>query len=290
MPANDHPSVSTARPPLPRFSGALDILPGLAPRRGVTHVVFDFDGTLSWVRHGWPEIMFSVLDRHWQPMPGDTVDSKRSVMNSIVFGMNGRPTVVQMQRFAELMNERAGIAIDPEMLRREFQDRLDAEITARLDSIRTQRAAPDDFVIFGGRRLLDHLQRLGLNLVVLSSTIEHRVREEAEALGIAAYFGRHIHGSGANPAGFSKMTVLQQLLREEQITGANLLSFGDGPVEISCTKELGGLAVAVCSDEEHNGSGKMDDFKRQQLLAAGADAALPDYRDAIALMDYLLER
>lgn len=268
----------------------MEIRPGLLPRRGLTHVVFDFDGTLSWVRHGWPEIMFSVLHRHWQPHPADNADSKRSVMNSIVFGMNGRPTLVQMQRFAELMNERAGSALDPEMLRLEFQERLDLEIAQRLDSIRTQKAAPDDFVIFRARPLLVHLQRLGLKLVVLSSTIEHRVREEAEALGIASYFGRHIHGSGTNPAGFSKMTVMQHLLREERITGANLLSFGDGPVEISCTKELGGLAIAVCSDEEHNGSGKMDDFKRQQLIAAGADAALPDYRDAIALMDYLLER
>ncbi len=128
----------------------------------------------------------------------------------------------------------------------------------------------------------------GITPIVLSSTIEHRVREEAEALGLTKYFGRHIYGSGVDPSAFSKMAVFQRLLAEEKITGENLLSFGDGPVEIAATKELGGLAIAVCSDEDHNGSGVMDAFKRQQLLDAGADAALPDFRDSVALVDYLL--
>ena len=56
---------------------------------------------------------------------------------------------------------------------------------------------------------------------------------------------------------------------------------------IRSTKEIGGLAIAVCSDEDHNGSGVMDPFKQRQLLDAGADAAIPDFRDAIALVDYL---
>jgi hypothetical protein len=69
-----------------------------------------------------------------------------------------------------------------------------------------------------------------------------------------------------------------------------VLSFGDGPVEIECTKKLGGIAIAICSDETENGSGRMDPTKHSQLLQAGADAALPDFRDAPALMQYLLQR
>src|ERR1051325_5888664 len=52
----------------------------------------------------------------------------------------------------------------------------------------------------------------------------------------------------------SKRAVIERLLREEKIGGAQLLSFGDGPVEIRLTKEFGGLAVGVASDEEMNGS------------------------------------
>ncbi len=172
-------------------------------------------------------------------------------------------------------------------MRREFQDQLDAEIAARLAAIRSRTAAPDAFVVFAARPLLERLRDAGITPIVLSSTIEHRVREEAEALGLTHYFGPHIYGSGVDPAGFSKMAVFQRLLKEEGIQGENLLSFGDGPVEIASTKELSGLAIAVCSDEDDNGSGVMDAFKRRQLLDAGADAAIPDFRDAVALVDYL---
>jgi phosphoglycolate phosphatase-like HAD superfamily hydrolase len=209
------------------------------------------------------------------------------LLEDIVFGLNGRPTIVQMQRFAEAVRERGGPALEPENLRREFQERLDAEIATRLALIRSGQAPPDAFVVFGARSLLERLQRDGIVPIVLSSTIEHRVREEAEALGLTSYFGRHIYGSSVDATGFSKLAIFQRLLHEEGIDGGDLLSFGDGPVEILSTKELGGLAIAVCSDEEHNGSGVMDEFKRKQLLEAGADAAIPDFRDALALLDYL---
>ncbi len=274
--------------PLPNLTGHVELRPTFVPRPRITHVVFDFDGTLSWVRHGWPEIMFDVFARHLPPAPGESDTARRTVMEDIVFGLNGRPTVVQMQRFSEIVRERGGPALEAEALRTEFQEILDAEIAARLKIIRGGEAPPDAFVVFAGRALLERICSDGMTPIVLSSTIEHRVKEEAEALGVASYFGRHIYGSPADPRQYSKKAVFERLLREEGITGENLLSFGDGPVEIISTKELGGLAIAVCSDENHNGSGVMDEFKRRQLLDAGADAAIPDFRDAIALLDALL--
>jgi len=280
---------ATARP-FPKLTGEIELRPTFAPRPQITHVVFDFDGTLSWVRHGWPEIMFGVFRRHMPALPGETEETQHALFSSIVFGLNGRPTIMQMERFVEVVRERGGLKLEAEALRREFQDQLDAEIDARLAAIRSRTAAPDAFVVFAARPLLERLREAGITPIVLSSTIEHRVREEAEALGLTQYFGPHIYGSGADPSGFSKMAVFQRLLKEEGIQGEQLLSFGDGPVEIASTKELGGLAIAVCSDEDDNGSGVMDAFKRGQLMDAGADAAIPDFRDAVALVDYLLQR
>lgn len=273
--------------PLPQFTGEVDLRPTFVPRPKITHVVFDFDGTLSWVRHGWPALMFDVFARYLPTVAGETDAARRKVMEDIVFGLNGRPTVVQMVRFSEVVIERGGPSLVAEDLRNEFQDRLDAEIAARLDLIRSRKAPDDAFVVFAARPLLERLVHDGITPIVLSSTIEHRVKEEAEALGIAKYFGRHIYGSPADPRQFSKLEVFQRLLKEDGITGENLLSFGDGPVEIESTKKLGGLAIAVCSDEDHNGSGVMDAFKRRQLFEAGADVAVPDFRDAIALLDWL---
>jgi hypothetical protein len=78
--------------------------------------------------------------------------------------------------------------------------------------------------------------------------------------------------------------VIERILRENDISGEALLSFGDGYVEIQNTKEVGGLAVAVASDEAHNGSGRMDEWKRQRLLGVGADVVIPDFRDGLALL------
>ena len=49
-----------------------------------------------------------------------------------------------------------------------------------------------------------------------------------------------------------------------------------------------GFAVAVASDEAANGSGRVDPWKRERLLGVGADAVIPDFRDAVALVDALL--
>jgi phosphoglycolate phosphatase len=276
--------------PLPKFAGDVDLRPSFAPRPGISHVVFDFDGTLSWVRHGWPEIMFGVFRRHLPLAENETAEARTALLSSIVFGLNGRPTIMQMERFAEVVRERGGESLVPEELRCEFQAQLDQEIAARLLSIRSRAVPFDAFVVHAARPLLERLRALGITPIVLSSTIEHRVREEAEALGLTEFFGAHIYGSPADPSGFSKMAVFQRLTKEAGIQGEHLLSFGDGPVEISATKELGGLAIAVCSDEDHNGSGVMDAFKRRQLLDAGADAAIPDFRDAIGLVEYLLQK
>ena len=42
--------------------------------------------------------------------------------------------------------------------------------------------------------------------------------------------------------------------------------------------------MAVASDEAHNGSGRMDEWKRTRLTGVGADVVIPDYRDAEALL------
>ncbi|HEY2952887.1 MAG TPA: HAD family hydrolase, partial [Verrucomicrobiae bacterium] len=59
-------------------------------------------------------------------------------------------------------------------------------------------------------------------------------------------------------------------------------------VEIQNTKDVGGLAVAVASDEARNGSGRMDEWKRQRLMGVGADVVIPDFRDGDALLECIL--
>ncbi len=84
--------------------------------------------------------------------------------------------------------------------------------------------------------------------------------------------------------------VIDRIIADNRIAGGQLLSFGDGYVEIENTKQVGGLAVAVASDEANNGSGRIDEWKRRRLLGVGADVVIPDFRDAVELVDFLLAR
>jgi FMN phosphatase YigB (HAD superfamily) len=275
---------------LPAFSGRVVLPRSLGRYPRLSHVVFDFDGTLSWLRHGWPEIMLRVMQDELPVRAGETDEDIRRLLNGIIHGLNGRPTILQMIRFAEIVRERGGSSLDPEMMRARYQDRLDQEIAARTASVRNGMVPRDAFVVHQARALLDKLIADGMTLSVLSSTVVERVREEAEILGLTSYFGGRIFGCVGNPERFSKRAVFEQLLRDHGITGDRLLSFGDGPVEILDTKQLGGAAIAVCSDEDHNGSGQLNQIKHDQLLAAGADAAVPDFRDAGTLVDCLRGR
>ena len=111
---------------------------------------------------------------------------------------------------------------------------------------------------------------------------------EADLLDVSRYFQGRIYGAQDDYKQFSKKMIIERILRENQIPGQKLLAFGDGYVEIQNTKEVGGVAVAVASDEANNGSGNFDEWKRQRLLGVGADVCIPDYRDLDALFALLL--
>jgi FMN phosphatase YigB (HAD superfamily) len=202
----------------------------------------------------------------------------------MVMALNGKPTITQIHAFGRYASVNRFEIPGPEELRRAYQDTLDEHIAERSARVRSGTVARDTYVVAGARQWLDQLQSIGLRLSILSSTVEHRVREEAAILGLDQYFEGRIHGSPVDPTGFSKRPVFEKILREEGIAGEELLSFGDGPAEISDTRHLGGLAIAVCTDEHNNGSGICDPLKQSQLLEAGAHIAIPDFSAARGLL------
>ncbi len=266
----------------------LELLSKLRPRPQISHVIFDFDGTLSWLRHGWPQVMCELFASHYPAPAGQTGPETHDLLMSEILSQNGRPSIYQMLAFHQRVRDLGGACPSPEDLLLQYQSRLDSLVTQRTDKIQRGEARPDEFVVYGARAFLESLRERKLWLIVLSGSIQHQVQEECVLLGLADYFGAHIYGSALDPRQFSKKAVIERLLREEKISGGSLLSFGDGPGEIQETKNVGGSAVAIASDEEENGGGRMDPWKRRQLTQAGADAVMADYRDAGNLMDMLM--
>jgi phosphoglycolate phosphatase-like HAD superfamily hydrolase len=266
------------------FHGLVEFAAGFAPRAGISHVLFDFDGTLSLIREGWPEVMVPMFTELLPPLPGESDAQRHALAHEDIMRLNGKQTIYQMIQLADRIRERGGQPQEPLAYKHEYLRRLDARIRARAEALRSGALPPDELLVFGARALLEKLAARGLTLYLASGTDEMYVKQEAELLDVTRYFGRHIYGALDDYRNFSKKMVIDRILRENQISGAQLLSFGDGYVEIQNTKEVGGLAVAVASDEARNGSGRMDEWKRQRLLGVGADVVIPDFRDAEALL------
>jgi phosphoglycolate phosphatase len=267
------------------FQGLIEFSAGFVPRPRISHVLFDFDGTLSLIREGWPEVMTPMFVEMLPPLPGESEETRRQLCWDDIMRLNGKQTIYQMIQLAERIKERGGSPREPLWYKHEYLRRLNERIQTRLDGLRRGSLRPDDLLVHGARALLEMLQQRGLALYLASGTDEAFVKAEAGLLDVTRYFGTHIYGALDDYKQFSKKMVIERILKEHRISGEQLLSFGDGYVEIQNTKEAGGLAVAVASDEAHNGSGRFDEWKRQRLLGVGADVVIPDFRDAHALLE-----
>lgn len=270
------------------FQGAVEFSAGFASRPGISHVLFDFDGTLSLIREGWTEVMVAMFTEMLPHRNGETDEDRQRIAFEDIMRLNGKQTIYQMIQLAGRVREHGGEPLDPLLYKREYLQRLDRTIAARINGLRQGVIQPDQLLVHQARPLLDELQRRGLPMYLASGTDEAYVQQEAQLLDVARYFGPHIYGALDDYKHFSKKLVIDRILRDNRIHGSQLLSFGDGYVEIENTKQVGGLAVAVASNEAHNGSGRMDEWKRQRLLGVGADVVIPDFRDGLKLLECIL--
>ena len=267
------------------FAGLVEFVASFAPRPNISHVLFDFDGTISLIREGWPEIMVPMFVEMLPALPGEPEEARRKLCYEDIMRLNGKQTIYQMIQLAERIKERGGNPREPLWYKHEYLRRLEERIHGRTEGLRSGKLKPDDLLVFGTRALLEDLKSRGLTCYLASGTDDQFVKAESELLDVTRYFGRHIYGAQDDYKQFSKKMVIERILRENKIPGDQLLAFGDGYVEIQNTKEVGGLAVAVASDEANNGAGRFDEWKRQRLLGVGADVVIPDFRDAVPLLN-----
>jgi phosphoglycolate phosphatase len=266
------------------FSGLVEFASSFEARPGISHVLFDFDGTLSLIREGWPVVMLGMFEEMLPKQSGDSPTAVRQMLFDDMMSLNGKQTIYQMIRFAERVKERGVEPREALWYKHEYLRRLNEKIDGRLLGLRNGSIAAEKYLLHGSISLLENLQARGLALYLASGTDEQFVKAEAALLGVTKYFGERIYGAKDDYKSFSKKMIIERIIQENRIEGGNLLAFGDGYVEIQNTKEVGGLAVAVASDEACNGSGRLDEWKRNRLVGVGADLVIPDYRDAGPLL------
>lgn len=258
------------------------------PRGRFRSAIFDFDGTLSLIREGWPQVMIPMMIEILQGTgTAETYEQLNHVVEDFVMRLNGRQTIYQMIQLADEVKKRGGNPPDPLEYKHEYHSRLMRRIQARLDALAGRRATADEWTVPGSHALLDNLRDRGITLYLASGTDIGYVRNEAELLGLTPYFGSHIYGALDDYKNFSKKMIVERILRENGLKGEELIGFGDGFVEIEEIKRVGGVAVAVASDEVKRSG--INAWKRNRLVEAGADIVIPEYREQAKLIAWLCE-
>src|SRR5437667_6153101 len=146
------------------FAGLVEFAPGFTPRPQISHVLIDFDGTLSLIREGWPEVMLPMFVELLPSQPGETEEARRRLLFDDIMRLNGKQTIYQMIQLAERIRERGGEPRDPLWYKHEYLRRLDGHIGARTAGLAGGTIGPDEMLVHAARPLLEHLRRLGLPL------------------------------------------------------------------------------------------------------------------------------
>jgi phosphoglycolate phosphatase-like HAD superfamily hydrolase len=257
----------------------IEIIREIPNGRPPEHALFDFDGTLSLVREGWPDVMVPLMvEVLRQTGTRETPEALRDLALGFIMQLNGKQTIYQMIRLAEEVTKRGGQPLDPNRYKEMYHERLMDRIRSRREDLRSGKARPEEMLVPGSIDLLGALRDRGVRLYLASGTDEAYVKEEAALLGLDRYFGERLYGAVADYKAFSKAHVIGRILKENRVEGPALIGFGDGYVEIENIKFVGGIAVAVASDEAGR-SGKPDAWKRDRLIGVGADAVIPDFRE-----------
>ena len=258
------------------------------PRGKFRSVLFDFDGTLSLIREGWPQIMIPMMVDVLRGAGAKEDDATLAAqVEDFVMRLNGRQTIYQMMQLADEVAKRGGTPLEPLVYKHRYHDLLMHRIQGRLDALASGQVAPDAWTVPGSHAFLESLRAKGLTLYLASGTDLQFVRNECRLLGLAHYFGPHIYGALDDYQNFSKKMIIERILKENNLRGEELIGFGDGFVEIEEIKRAGGVAVAVASDEVKRQG--IHPWKRDRLVRAGADMVIGDYRHHDWLMRTLFE-
>lgn len=256
------------------------------PRGRVRFCLFDFDGTLSLIREGWQDVMIPMMVRLLRETgTAESEETLAGVVSEFVTRLTGKQTIYQMIALAEQIRLRGTEPQEPLVYKNMYLDLLWERIEHRVQGLQEGRIDPEEMLVPGSRRLLERLKSAGITMYLASGTDHRYVVSEAQALQVDRYFGDHIYGALDNYQDFSKKMVIDRIIEENELHGPEFCAFGDGYVEVEDSKQAGGIAVGVATEEELRQG--VNEWKRNRLIQAGADVIIPDFREADRLLDWL---
>ncbi len=249
----------------------------IPPRRVRPRLAFfDLDGTVGLVRAGWMQLMIrQALEALHTTGTKETDAELQPIIEEYIFRLTGQPTVLQMAALAENVRKRGGTPLEPAHYKQIFLEALDAETEHRVKDLRGGELSPDIHMVPGTRAVLEDLRNRGVKLYLVSGTDDEIVQAEARLFDIDRYFDGGVYGSPGDDSTFSKRGLAQQVVATGDVTGDEILSFGDGNAEMEAVKSVGGVAVGLATLEPE--CVRVDAWKRERLIESGADYIIPNF-------------
>ena len=189
--------------------------------------------------------------------------------------LTGKETIYQMMEFADHVEQRGGRALDPLEYKKMYLDLLWEKIRGRVEELKSGHVSPEKYMVPGRGRCWKRLKERGLKMYLASGTDEVYMKEEARLIDVAKYFDGGVYGALDDYKSFSKKILVQSILANTDVRGAEIIGFGDGYVEIEEVKLVGGVAVGVATTEPE--CRVVDEWKRQRLIGVGADFIVPNF-------------
>src|SRR5437899_422313 len=158
----------------------IEIIHPDVPRGRFRSVLFDFDGTLSLIREGWPQVMIPMMVEVLRDTGTPESESELSAaVEDFVMRLNGRQTIYQMIQLADEVRRRGGRALEPLAYKHRYHELLMQRIRGRLDDLQSGKAKAEEWTVPDSHALLENLCARGLTLYLASGTDLKFVRHEA---------------------------------------------------------------------------------------------------------------
>lgn len=259
------------------------------------HAIFDHDGTISTLREGWEEIMApmmikAILGNNFKDADDALYHKVETRVAEFIDKTTGIQTLVQMQGLIALVRE-FGCVPENEILdifgyKKIYNDELLLMVKEREKKLQLGELALEDFTVKNAFPFLSRLYKAGVKLYLASGTDEVDVKSEAKALGYEYLFEGRIYGAVGDINKEAKKIVLDRILDSIGTSeSGQIITFGDGPVEIRETHKRNGITVGMATNEQRRYG--LNAHKRTRLIKAGADIVISDFSQMEQLLELL---
>lgn len=261
----------------------------------IQHAIFDHDGTISTLREGWEKIMVpmmmkAIMGKYFQNADEYLYHKVYNRVTDFVDKTTGIQTLVQMKGLVELVKE-FGLVEENRILdefgyKEIYNRELLDKVKERENKLLCGELSVEDYTLKNAVAFLEKLHKSGVTLYLASGTDEEEVKNEARILGYDHLFNGGIFGAVGDITKEAKKIVLDNILDDiGDVNISQLVTIGDGPVEIRETRKRGGIAIGIASNEVKRHS--LNENKRTRLIKAGADIIIPDFSQMPKLLELL---